>query len=105
MSYKAPSDSKFLPLQFKPRLLRRQSWWAPIWRGLIVEPTGKHYRAMRSSVWLYLYFVIHADRATGTLFRKINTISHEMGVKPTTIRRWLAVLVKQGYITRSTTGR
>jgi hypothetical protein len=105
MTYKAPADSKFLPIQFSKRLSRNQSWWAPVWRGLVVEPSGKHYRAMHSAVWLFLYLIIHADRRTGTLFRRINTIAQEMGVKPTTIRRWLTLLDRKGYIARSRTGR
>jgi len=60
---------------------------------------------MHTAVWLYLYLIVHADRRTGTLFRRINTIAVEMGVKPTTVRRWLSVLVKRGYVARSQTGR
>jgi hypothetical protein len=82
MTHQAPANSGLLPLQFNKRVPRIQSWWAPVWRGLIVEPSGKHYRAMHTAVWLYLYFIVHADRGTGTLFRRINTIAHEMGVEP-----------------------
>src|SRR5882762_3470126 len=105
MAQRAPIDSGLLPLQFSKRLARVQSWWAPVWRGLIVDQAGKHYRAMHTAVWLYLYLIIHADRKTGTLFRRVTTIAQEMGVGPGTIRRWLAVLVQGGYIARRTTGR
>ena len=80
-------------------------WWGPIWRGLIVEPTGKHYRAMHTSVWLYLYFVIHADRATGTLYRKVPRIAEDMGIPTRTIRRWLGRLKRGGYLAVRPTGR
>ncbi len=96
--------SGLLPLKFKNHS-RAESWWAPIWRGLIVEPNGKHYRALRTSIWLYLYLIIHADRKTGTLFRRIGTMANDMGVEPATIRRWLSILAKRGYISRKSTGR
>jgi len=107
MVYKPSPDSKFLPIQFnKFRCLHRStSWWAPVWRGLVVEQSGKHYRAMHTAVWLYLYLLIHADRKTGKLYRLIGTIANDMGVKPPTVRRWLATLARHGYITRNRTGR
>jgi hypothetical protein len=74
------------------------AWWGPIWRGLAVEPTGKHYRAMRTSLWLYIYLVIHADRRTGKLTRLLPTIARDMGVTPRTVRQWLAILKRHGYI-------
>lgn len=100
-----PADSNLLPLRFKKNSLPSTSWWAPIWRGLVVEGTAKHYRAMRSSIWLYFYLIVHANRATGTLFRRIDTIAHDMGVNPATIRRWMFQLASRGYISRTRTGR
>lgn len=85
--------------------MKWQRWWAPVWRGLPVESTGKHYRAMRASVWLYLYFIVHADRKSGVLFRRIQTISQEMGVSRRTVCLWLSVLRRHGYITTKSTGR
>lgn len=105
MTYEAPADSELRPIQFNKRLPRVQSWWAPVWRGLLVEPTGKHYRAMHTAVWLYMYLVVHADRRTGKLFRRVATVAKDMGVKPPTIRRWLSVLVRNGYVVRELTGR
>lgn len=87
------------------RFQRRQRWWGPVWRGLTVEPTAKHYRAMRASVWLYLYFIIHADRKTGTLYRRIQTIADDMGVSRRTICAWLSVLRRHQYISTKSTGR
>jgi tRNA G26 N,N-dimethylase Trm1 len=82
-----------------------KSWWGPIWRGLLVEETAKHYKAMGRAVWLYMYLIVHADRQTGTLFRQLPTISKDMGLKVRTIRQWLAVLRKHGYINTVSTGR
>jgi Helix-turn-helix domain len=72
---------------------------------LVVEQTGKHYRAMRSAVWLYLYLVVHADRQSGELFRRIATIAQDMGLKAPTIGRWMAALRKHSYIRSEKTGR
>lgn len=79
----------------QPRL---KNWWGPIWRGLIADSTGKHYQNMRAAVWLFLYFVVHADRKTGRLFRHYETISRDTGIKPRTIRQWLFILRKQDYV-------
>jgi helix-turn-helix protein len=99
------TGSNFLPLKFKHSAAPHGSWWAPIWRGLVVEGTAKHYRAMRSSIWLYLYLIVHADRRSGTLFRRIDTIAHDMGVNSATVRRWMSRLARRGYISRKRTGR
>jgi len=98
------AKSNFLPLRFKQSPMSKDSWWAPIWRGLVVEGTAKHYRAMRSSIWLYFYLIVHADRRSGTLFRRIDTIAHDMGVNPATVRRWMLKLASRGYISRQRTG-
>jgi Mn-dependent DtxR family transcriptional regulator len=76
-----------------------------VWRGLLVQDEAKHYRAMHSAIWLYLYLLIHADRRTGTSFRLVRTMAHDMGVNPTTVRRWLATLTRHGYVTSERTGR
>ncbi|HZS09343.1 MAG TPA: hypothetical protein VFD58_31200 [Blastocatellia bacterium] len=80
-------------------------WWGPVWRGLPVEPTGRHYQAMRSSIWLYLYLIVHADRKTGRLYRLMPTIARDMGIRPRTVRYWLSVLRRHGYVTTIKSGR
>jgi hypothetical protein len=110
MSFQRITPSKFQrPIPFNSaigfRLASKNSWWAPVWRGLVVNKGGKHYRAMRSAVWLYLYLIVHADRKTGRLFRRTSTIASDMGVRPETIRYWMAMLRQHGYITSKTTGR
>jgi len=82
-----------------------KNWWAPVWRGLVVEPEGKHFRRMKEAVWLFLYLILHADRPTGTLRRKLTTIGRDMGVPRRTIQRWLRRLRQGGYITTRETGR
>jgi len=69
-------------------------------------PQGyKHYKAMGSALWLFSYLLLHADRKTGRLIRKLETISKEMGINQRTIRYWFGRLRKQGYITTKHTGR
>jgi len=80
-------------------------WWAPVWKGLVLDPQGRHYRAIGNAVWLLLYFFLCADRRSGTLKRKLSTISCAMGVKVRTIRLWLGSLRQGGYIEARTNGR
>jgi hypothetical protein len=80
-------------------------WWGPVWRGLFVDPEGKHYRAMGRSVWLFGYLIVHADRRTGTLYRTVATIAGDMKLSKRTIQAWLAQLRQKGYIRTKTTGR
>lgn len=89
------------PLQAQPE----KQWWAPVWRGLVVDAEARHYRRMKNAVWLYLYLLIHANRRTGVLMRKIRTIGDDMGVNRDSVIRWLNVLRQQGYIATVNTGR
>ncbi len=76
-----------------------------MWRGLVVDSEGRHYRRMKSAVWLYLYLIIHADRLTGRLVRKYETIAFDMEVPSRTIRRWMMMLRRNRYIDVESTGR
>jgi|ERR1041385_5373517 hypothetical protein len=84
---------------------RPSAWWGPIWRGLFVDPAGKHYRAMGRALWLYGYLIVHANRKTGTLYRRVATVAHDMQVSGRTVQAWLALLRRCGYIRTKTTGR
>jgi hypothetical protein len=53
---------------------------------------------MKNAIWLFLYLLLHADRRSGGLFRKIKTISLDTGIKERTIREWLENLRDQDYI-------
>jgi hypothetical protein len=83
----------------------QSSWWAALWRGLVVDSQAKHYRKMRSALWLFLYLVLHADRRGGRLYRKQETIARDMGVSPRTIRNWLSILRRHGYVAVQNSGR
>lgn len=80
-------------------------WWEPFWKSLIMNGTGDHVKKMGNAIWLFLYLLLHADQASGSLMRKVKTISSDMGVPIRTITRWLAHLRNQGYIETSNTGR
>jgi Helix-turn-helix domain len=76
----------------------QKEWWAPVWRGLVMDEQAVHFKKMGTAVWLYLYFLLHADRAAGFLKRKSRTISRDMGIKERTVRKWRSTLRRQGYI-------
>jgi hypothetical protein len=83
----------------------QKQWWAPVWKGLVMDPEAKHYRKMKSAVWLYLYLLINANRRTGRLMRKIATVSRDMGIPRDMVLRWLDILRSGGYIETVNTGR
>lgn len=70
-----------------------------------MDAEGKHYRGMGAAVWLYLYLLLNANRRTGFLMRKIDTISRDMGVRGDSVSRWLKLLRDGGYIQTVSTGR
>lgn len=82
----------------------KSDWWSPLRRGLIIEPSAKHQEQMKQAVWLYLYFLLNADAGSGTLFRRLSTISQDTGIPLRTIRRWLSVLRRHKYITADFNG-
>src|SRR6185369_11935354 len=47
----------------------------------------------------------NADRKSGSLFRKIETISDDMGMTRDTIMRWIVILRRGGYIVTQSNGR
>lgn len=80
-------------------------WWTHVWSGLVRDPTGKHYKKLKSSVWLYLYLLLGANWRTGKLFRRVGTISKDMAIPDRTITRWLKILRDGGYIESTTKSR
>ena len=82
-----------------------KQWSAPVWKGLVMDESGKHYRGMRNAIWLFLYLLLNANRRSGFLVRKIRTISRDIGVSRDTILRWLRVLRTGGYVATQNTGR
>jgi len=95
-----PKDSKQ-----KAVFISKSNWGTPLWRGLPVDSTAKHFKAMGSALWLYLYLLTFANRTTGNLFRRISTIAGDMGLSTRTISRWLKILKDGNYIEVRQTGR
>ncbi len=81
------------------------TWWAPVWRGLVVDPAGKHVRRLKGALALLLYLILHADRQSGLLVRKYETIGRDMGHSLWTVRGWMRRLERHGYVRRTKTGR
>lgn len=108
MTFKPDSNYQKISLnnsEDKAKLKSKEKWWAAVWSGLPVEPTAKHYRAMRNAVWLYLYLLIYANRSTGSLYRHNSTIAGDTGLNPRTVSRWMNALKRGGYIEVRRTGR
>lgn len=82
-----------------------KTWWAPIWRGLVADPEGKHVRRLDGTIWLLLYLILHAERRTGTVRCRLKTIAVSMGMPLRTVQRWLRRLRAGGYVTVRETGR
>jgi hypothetical protein len=83
----------------------KKDWWAPVWTGLVMDRTAKHYQAMGRAVWLYLYLILNADRKSGLMIRKIKTIAAHTGINERTIRFWMKKLKDHKYISTQNTGR
>lgn len=108
MSFKSIADyQKTFPNNFnrKTNLSRKESWWTPLWSGLLIEPSAKHYKAMGRSVWMYLYLLTYANRSSGNLYRRTATIAGDLGLSLRTVSRWLSILKQNGYIEIRHTGR
>lgn len=84
---------------------KTKTWWAPVWRGLVVDARGRHYRSINGALWLFIYLIIHADRKTGYLIRRQRTIAEDMGVGVDTVRKWLKRLHAADYVKTIQTGR
>jgi len=77
---------------------RAPRWWTPVWRGLVADPESKHRQAMGSSIWLYLYLLMYANRKTGLARRRLSQIRDDTGYPVRTIQRHLKHLAEQRYI-------
>lgn len=81
-----------------------KDWWAPVWKGLAMDSKAAHLQKMGNALWLFLYLLLNANRATGVLMRRIKTISQDMGLPRSTTCRWLKILREGGYIVTRSSG-
>ena len=77
---------------------RNSGWWAALRRGLFSDPTGKHFKKMGGSVWLYGHLHLAADWETGALIRTYKTLANETGIPERTLQRMMQNLKKHGYV-------
>lgn len=96
------TDNSFVSRPVPDKL--NNNWWSPLRRGLVFEPTARHYNQMRQAVWLYLYCLVNADARQGTLFRRLSTISKDTGIPVRTVRRWLNILKRHNYVSAEYNG-
>lgn len=80
-------------------------WWIHLWSGLVLDEEAKHQKQMKQAVWLYLYFLLVANRKNGILYRRLSTVASETGFNRRSIHRWLKLLREKGYIESRSTGR
>jgi len=69
--------------------------WIHLFQGIADK---KHIGRMGNSIWLYLYLLCNADRKTGMVYRKRETIAKDMGLPLKNVQRYLRRLREGGYI-------
>ena len=84
-----------LQLKQKPA---KNSWWFPLWKGLIVDENAKHRIRMGTSIWLYLYLLFSVNRKTGITYKKQKDMAIELGFSIRTIQKHLLRLSSNNYI-------
>jgi len=84
---------------------KQKDWWAPVWKGLVMDADAVHFQTMGNAVWLFLYFLLNANRSTGILVRKVKTICSDTGIQRRKIFEWLNVLREGKYIVTKSSGR
>jgi len=87
------------------RTPRLNTWWVPVRSGLVRDASGKHYKAMRKAIWLYLLLLSAANHVTGKSFMRVETMAKATSFSKRSIERWLRVLREKGYIRTSSNGR
>jgi hypothetical protein len=77
---------------------KEKNWWVPLRRGLVADPTGKHYHRLGTAVWLHLYALVYADWRTGRVRLRLATVQRRTGFPRRTLQRWLPRLIRGGYL-------
>jgi hypothetical protein len=83
----------------------RNIWWVPMRSGLVRDISGKHYKAIKNAIWLYLFLLSAANHVSGKLFMRIDTIARETSFSTRSVNRWLRILREKGYIRTHSNGR
>ena len=72
--------------------------FGPLFKELIADPDGNHYRHLRNAIWLYLYLIAFANPKSGKLVSSLSEIATAMGQSIETISSWLGHLKKWHYV-------
>jgi DNA-binding transcriptional ArsR family regulator len=72
--------------------------------GLVADPVAKHIRALRQSIWLYL-FLLAAVSTAGERLIDPAEVGETMGLSEGTVRSWLGQLRHKGYVACRRSGR
>lgn len=81
------------------RTLTSNPGWGPLWRGLVSDPTAKHYRRLKNGcLWLLLYAITTANPKTGKLVTTWGEIAKETGLSEQHIRSLAGHLRTKGYV-------
>jgi len=73
--------------------------------SLVANSTGKHFRSMRSAIWLYLFLLSAVGKESGERLLDPAQVGEAMGISEATVRSWLGHLRKAGYVALQREGR
>jgi DNA-binding transcriptional ArsR family regulator len=90
--------NKIYKENFKQKI-PKNSWWFPVWKGLIIDSNAKHRINMATSIWLYLYLLLSVNRKNGITSKKQKDMAKDLGYSVRTIQKHLFRLKSNGYIT------
>ena len=82
----------------------KKEWWFHVQSSFPLDSIV--WEQMGKAIRLYLYLLSFANRESGILLRKYETIAKHLRISPKTAKRWMDTLRKHGYIkaTRLTHG-
>ncbi|MBP6886201.1 MAG: hypothetical protein KBC02_03085 [Candidatus Pacebacteria bacterium] len=86
----------------KDKLKLSAKYYVPVWPGLFRDSSGKHYRRMGKSVWLYLNLLYSAHQNELISKIKYGTLSRNTGIPRSTVIKQMHRLKQKKYITMET---
>ena len=95
---------QFLNMPERRNSRKEKDWWAPLWKGLMMDRNATHFQNIGIAFWLYAYLIVNANRSSGVVMRRAKTISTDMGLPRSTIFRWMKTLRDAGYIETQSSG-
>lgn len=74
-------------------------------RGLVVDASAKHLKAMCHTLWVYLYVLLAVNRTTGMRLIDPAVAAAQMGIGEASVRSSLGHLRRHGYVRIERQGR